>query len=369
MRSQSQQAMLDSFFGSLGGAGQWLRMVSDRAFAKARDRLSWNCLEKLNTFVVQQADSLGLVPRWQGLRLVAADASVLMPCVRPCLTRRYLAGADQRLFCLYLPGAELTLHASVHGAQVGERQMLFEALSHLGPDDMLLLDRGYPASWLVAYLNEHNIRFCMRCDVKSGWTAQRRFVRSDKDQEVVTLPAPAARDVQDYGCSSQAPQVRFVRCIGPQGQVRVMATNLPLDVVDVAAFTDLYHQRWRIEEAFKRIKHRCKLESVSGLTQHALLVDVFSKVLADNLASLVANAAITLACKDSNCQRRCNRSYAAQCLQRHIPRMLLALGDIGALLRSAFALLAANTVRHDAERKRPRPKQHRKPHPSMAYKA
>lgn len=155
MRGQAQQVMLDSFFGSLAEGGDWHRGVSDRGFAKARDRLSWGCLDRLNTFVVQCADQLGLIDRWRGLRVVAADASVLMPAVRPCFTRRRAAHADQRLFCLYLPGAELTLHASVHGAEVSERQMLFEALACLGPDDLLVLDRGYPAAWLVAYLNAH----------------------------------------------------------------------------------------------------------------------------------------------------------------------------------------------------------------------
>jgi hypothetical protein len=72
----------------------------------------------VNDLVVQRADSCGLIQRWCGLRVVAADASVLMPAVRPCLLQRSAAGVDQRLFSLYLPGAELTLHASVHGAAV-----------------------------------------------------------------------------------------------------------------------------------------------------------------------------------------------------------------------------------------------------------
>jgi len=172
MRGSSQQVMLDSFFGSLSEGCDFQRCVSDRGFAKARDRLSWGCVERLNTFVVKCADDFGLVPRWQGLRVVGADASVLMPAVRPCHTRRRLASADLRLFSLYLPGAELILHASVHGADVSERQMLFEALACLGPDDLLVLDRGYPAAWLVAYLTEHNIRFCMRCDKLNGWKAR-----------------------------------------------------------------------------------------------------------------------------------------------------------------------------------------------------
>ncbi|MBK9443997.1 MAG: hypothetical protein IPN53_22995 [Comamonadaceae bacterium] len=33
----------------------------------------------------------------------------------------------------------MTLHASVHGADGAERQMLFESLLCLGPDDVLIL--------------------------------------------------------------------------------------------------------------------------------------------------------------------------------------------------------------------------------------
>ena len=85
MRGASQQVMLDSLTRSLVACtedGDWARCVSDRGFAQARDQLSWGCLERLNAFVVKSADALGLVPRWQGLRLVAADASVLMPAIR-----------------------------------------------------------------------------------------------------------------------------------------------------------------------------------------------------------------------------------------------------------------------------------------------
>ena len=50
-------------------------------------------------------------------------------------------------------------------------------------------------------------------------------------------------------------------------------------------FGALYHRRWRIEEAFKRTKHRLMLEAVSGLTYLALQQDFAAKVLADNLCA------------------------------------------------------------------------------------
>ncbi|MFP3564949.1 transposase [Paraburkholderia sp. SIMBA_030] len=50
-----------------------------------------------------------------------------------------------------------------------------------------------------------------------------------------------------------------------------------------AAFGALYHQRWRIEEAFKRLKHRLRLEAVTGLDYLALQQDFGAKIVADNL--------------------------------------------------------------------------------------
>lgn len=309
--------MLDSFFGSLAGDGDGtalghVRGVSDRAFAKARSHLDWNALHDLNARVLAGADAW--VPRWHGRRVVAADASVLMPALRACHQVR-VASADQRLFALYLPGAELCLHAQMYGAQVPERQMLFEALEQLGPSDVLVLDRGYPASWLVAHLLERGIGFCMRCDKANGWVSMQAFLQSRQDEAVVQLRAPSVHDAKDYECSGAPPWVRLVRCISSTGQLRVMATNLPAQDFPASVFGDLYHQRWRIEGAFKRLKHRLKLECVSGLTQQALLVDVAAKVLADNLTALVCMAA-QAAHQLQPEERVCNRAYAAVVLQR-----------------------------------------------------
>jgi hypothetical protein len=60
-------------------------------------------LRGLNDDLLARAETAGLLPRWQGLRLVAADASVLMPAIRRCPRTKGLAAAEQRLFALYLP--------------------------------------------------------------------------------------------------------------------------------------------------------------------------------------------------------------------------------------------------------------------------
>lgn len=369
MRGSAQQCHLDAFFGSLAGSAGLVHGASDRAFAKARSHLHVPALVGLNDALLAGADAAGLVPRWQGLRLVAADASVLMPAIRRCTRTRNLAAADQRLFALHLPGAELTLHAAVHSACESERAMLANALDVLQPGDVLLLDRGYPAAWLVHLLNARGIGFVMRCDtVSGGFSAVRQFMRQALDEAQVALSAPSKRDAADWGCPTSPPSVRLVRQVAPNGQVRVLMTNLPPELAPAAAFGDLYHRRWRIEEAFKRLKHRLRLEAVSGLSQHAVMVDMAAKVLADNIASLMClGAQQTTTQPDAG--RLCMRSRALHAMQSILPRALLAVGDALGIIAEAFALLARSLRRRKPGRSSPRSSSRVKPHPSMAYKA
>ena len=55
-------------------------------------------------------------------------------------------------------------------------------------------------------------------------------------------------------------------------------------------------------------------------------------------------------------------------MQRMLPRMVLGMGCIFALLVKAVGLLDTNTHRRVPGRTQPRPQYHVKPHPSMAYK-
>ena len=374
MRAGSQQTLLDTFFTNLcagiGMGAGLVRGVSDRAFAKARSHLHMPALSWLNDWVLGRAEAAAVVPRWHGLRLVAADASVLMPAIRASHRSRSPAAADQRLFALYLPGAELTLHASVHSADTSERAMLMEALDKLGTDDVLLLDRGYPAAWLVSLLCARGVRFVMRCDKeRTGWSAVGQFVRSGAGQAVVRLNAPSAQDADDWGCATSAPEVRLVRHVSSNARVRVLATNL--DDVDFPCecFGEIYHKRWRIEEAFKRLKHRYQLEAVSGLSQQALIVDVAAKVLADNLASLMCATALAQRPDSTEpLRRQCNRSYAAQAMLRMLPSVLMFVGDVLATIHDTLDLLRRTTNRIVPGRSSPRPDHHVKPHARYAYK-
>lgn len=76
MCSSSPQALPDSFFGRERGDGVWLRAASDCAWARARAQAACPSAVVSADRLLAAADSAGLMPRWLGLRLVDADASV-----------------------------------------------------------------------------------------------------------------------------------------------------------------------------------------------------------------------------------------------------------------------------------------------------
>ncbi len=250
----------------------------------------------------------------------------------------------------------MMLAASLHSVHEGERRTLFQHLDRLSGGDLLLMDRGYPSRWLVAVLNARGIAFCMRVEKagNAGFACVRDFLRSGEHECVVTLAAPARRDADDYACPATAQTVRLVRHVASTGKVRVLMTNL----LDTAAFPgaqfgDLYHQRWRIEEAFKRLKHRLNLEHVSGLSQQAALHDFAAKIVCDNLQSLATQAALRQTPLPST--RRVNRAAVHSILKPLLPALLLGV-DIATRLRDALRLIAARTYSHRPDIIKSKPK-------------
>jgi hypothetical protein len=371
-RGASVQSALDEFFSRLGTQGASV-LVSDRALAKARAKLHVPALWALNDRLMTTLEAKGGLHLFKGRRLVCADGTLLAPAQRACLRTRSLAAPVQRALGLYLPGNDLMLHVAVGTALEGERQMLFDQLDRLRRGDVLILDRGYPASWLVQALLQRGIDFVIRCDSTQGWGAAHSFLRSGHSECWSWLSPSDAQQASTWELDGPAcMHARLVRHVSSSGRTRVLVTSLTQDVASVAELADLYHGRWRIEEAFKRLKHRLGLESVSGLSQHALLVDVATKVLADNLAALL-NRAVPMAAGASETpvdgvRRQVNRAAASKLFSRSIGSMLLVAGGIAQGIHDWVITLSRCWTRHVPGRSRPRNPAHTKPHPSQAYK-
>jgi len=374
----SVTAELDAFFATLTSSNAAQRGVSAQAFSQARRGFSATLFADLNRHLIDRVSVHIDSHRWRGLRLVAADASRLLVSTR----RNADLTPNHYAFALFLPGSEITLHASLHSANGCERQMLVEALDHLNDDDLLLLDRGYPSALMAAILDQRKIPFCMRVDkMATGFKAVRAFLMSNAQSAIITLPAPAKSDAQTYEIQPLETRVRLVRNHTPTGKIGVLMTNLLDSKAHPAAeFGALYHKRWRIEEAFKRIKHRLRLEAPSGLTYLAFQQDFGAKIVADNLSTLLADlndprpvnapadvpeTGEKIVQKPSS--SRANRTYALNAFKSVIVSCLLKLRNAAKALKAALKAVALTRCRIKPDRHYPRLKRS-KPHLFLGYK-
>lgn len=359
------QTELDSFFALLARRTRLSRVITASAFSKARSHLFANVFDPLNSELLRLVDEcIPAQPLWHGLRVLAADASKVRLTLLDQAGKRCIREAT--VFGLFRPGIELFDSLILHSSSVGERQMLFERLDRLGKSDMLVLDRGYPGAWLIAALLYRGIPFCMRCDSSSSFKAVTEFMRSGLEEKVVTLPSPNRQDALDYECPRQPSIVRLIRQVTPDGQLRVLMTSL-LDA-DACDFTDLYHRRWRIEEAFKRLKHRLNLEHTSGLTWLAACQDIGAKMVCDNLNALAVYLATEQRLAPDTAWR-VNRTSAFSHLRRVLPRVIAGAIKISTrITNQLFDEITKNLQKFIPGRRQKRPKR-TKPHKSYAYKA
>lgn len=98
------QSELDQFFAHLRNRADSIREVSAQAFSKARYKISALVFSDVNRQLMALVEEHLSVPRWRGLRVVAADGSKVRLTLMKKGVRSIVEGVA---FGLYLPGIEL----------------------------------------------------------------------------------------------------------------------------------------------------------------------------------------------------------------------------------------------------------------------
>jgi hypothetical protein len=253
----------------------------------------------------------------------------------------------------------------------GERALLAQLLPDLASDDLLIMDRGFPALWLFTVLQQRKLPFLARMD-GTRWPAVERFLRSGQRETVVTLNVSnaARRQAQTEGQSliDQTLTLRLIKIVLPNGTIEVLATSL-LDTTVYPAedFKSLYHARWNIEEAFKLLKHRLVLEQFTGELAESIRQDFHAKVFTANLAEALARSSYDTLPDDKAARYFPNVTYILNTLKPRLFCWLIQRVSPEQVL-SLIELYARTLELKRPDRKAPRPKSRLNPKPRRQYK-
>jgi hypothetical protein len=295
----SYQDELDKFFKAIFRFDVAKRVVSKAALAKARMKIKFEAFVELNLNIVQYFEKYFKPRTWFGLRLLAIDGSTTRLPMEPAIAQHFGVWNGRqgepspvaRVSQLFDVLNKITVDAIIKPKCIGERELAAQHILNVMPNDLLLLDRGYPAWWLFKTILSMNANFCARVSC-TKWKAVRKFFRSGLPEKIIDLPvhvhATSVVQCKHMGLDMTPLKLRLLR-IENDGKAAVLITSL-IDAKQypINLFNELYHCRWPIEEDYKTMKCRMELENFSGKSALSVYQDFHAKVFAKNLVWMMA---------------------------------------------------------------------------------
>jgi len=294
----SYQDELDHFFKAVNRFDVAKRIVSKASLTKARMKLKYEAFIELNSELVEHFYKHFRPLKWRGFNLLAVDGTTAqLPRLK---TMEDHFGAwhpsnggtcpKARVSQMFDPLNKITVDAIISPKNIGERQLAATHFLNLLEDDLVLLDRGYPAYWLFNLILSLGANFCARTH-RQRWKIMQQFLDSGEKERIILLRKSQHSDkhCNEMGLDTKPLILRLIRVELDTGESEILITSLldkklyPHDL-----FAELYHLRWPIEEDYKTMKQWVEIENFSGKSVLSIYQDFHAKVFSKNLTSVLA---------------------------------------------------------------------------------
>lgn len=330
----SYQDELDHFFKAIHCLDVARNFVSKAALAKARMKLKYDAFIELNLRLIHFFYDNFTVSKWNGFNLLAVDGTTVQLPRIDSIAKHFGAWHPRqggecpmaRVSQMFDPVNKMTIDALIEPKSVGERELAAFHFLKLMPNDLVLLDRGYPAFWLFNLIIAQGADFCARIQRKR-WKIVRQFYNSGKTEKIIQLPVypSSVKNCKDMGLPLKSLKLRLIRVELDSGEAEILITSiLNTQKYPVEQFAELYHLRWPVEEDYKTMKKWIEVENFSGKSVLSVYQDFHAKVFSKNLTSALAFP--TQATIDEN-----NRNSLHQ-YQKNFAQVLSKVKDVLPLL-------------------------------------
>ena len=370
LRKHSNQAELDQFFKTIRDKKEATQHVTKSAFSQARLQFSSTVFTDVNHQFIKHIYKSPLhYKTWKGFRLCAIDGTSIRLPNEPNITEHFgvQKGKPNQADCamgmasvFYDVLNHQVIDSTIQPNNTSEKKCAAQHLQYSDENDLIIYDRGYPGFWLYALHTKLKRKFCMRAKTNQCLLVK-EFINSNKKQSVVTYfpNKPSIKTCEENKLSTAPISLRLVRVDLPNG-AEVLITNLmDSEVYEAKLFKALYHQRWGIEENYKRLKQWLEIENFSGKSALSVQQDFYAKILASNLTALMTMAAQIIAntkIKNRKLSYQINFAQAASKMKHKMVWLILCAGaDIKRLIEQTIGYISKTVEAVREGRSAPRP--------------
>lgn len=295
--THSSRVELDDFFEKQAKSFDRIKTVSTSALCQARQKLKHTVFTDMNALFCKLFYTFFEIQTWHSRRLIAIDGTtVTVPDTDENL--KYFGGWNARNGKSPCPKARgsvafdplngITVDALLRPKKYGEERLFLEHLHHLEKGDLVLADRGYAGFKIFSALFQRGIDFCIRLPTKQYTVLLDTFMHSNKKDTIIEFypNAIAKKKCLEDEIPVIPVKLRLIKIKLDSGEIEILATSVFDKKIKVSDFSELYHQRWIVEELYKNLKSKVCIEAFSGILKEVVLQDFHASFLSMNLAVL-----------------------------------------------------------------------------------
>lgn len=291
---------INDFLSQISDPDCTFEAASGAAFTKARAKLKHTAFIELSDQIIKEFYACG--PHrvdWKGFRVIACDGSkVELPNSEEIRERFgiHSVRSDGKeipvaTICeLFDPLNNLCLASKIDGFKISESELAWEMLREgtFGKGDIFVFDRYFYSSLLVVYLNKLGADFCFRLKANSNLVKSLKNKKKQDDVFEISIGRESNQRAELYNIPNQRVNCRVTIIDLPNGQEEFLLSSFTdQQTVSSEDLKQLYFLRWRIEEQYKKLKHKVCLENFSGKTVESIFQDFYVKIFTLNLTCIL----------------------------------------------------------------------------------
>lgn len=344
-----------------------LKPVTGAAFSLARFKVSLSFFKDLNKIMVdfhQKAPDV----LWKGFQLIAGDGStVSLPASNQIKTHFGIHSTNNdginnclaQIFMLYDVFTGFVINGRISKMEDSERTLLKNCLADFpATKAIFLLDRGFGHFHVCKRFLISNMDFCIRMNASGSLFGKQVTRESSNDFLISWKPSRKERKTcLRHGLDTEPITVRVSKIQLKNGEMELLVSSLcDTDIYSLRDMKELYRLRWAIEEGFKKLKPKMKLEYFGSRKPEGIFQEFEAHLFMMNLVAIMGSAAQQAV--ESKCgERKLKYKYNWQSAYRFIRNKIIALlwfHDIDSLIQQLLELIASSIIALKPDRCFPR---------------
>jgi hypothetical protein len=244
--------------------------MTQQSFSEARQKLLPEACRELLLNTVQCVYD-NAADRWHGMVIIAVDGSkIQLPDDKQLLKAFGGIGRDAssptaQASIAYDMLNDVIISAEIESLSTSEHELASRHIDQIAQTagigkTLLIFDRGYSSSKLMAQAEEYGMKFLVRVRRKFNLTID----AFGNGLNNFALP-----------CGESCLTVRVMKFALPNGETETLVTNLLDERMGIKAFKQLYFMRWPVETKYGEVKLKLEVENFSGRTEITIRQDFY----------------------------------------------------------------------------------------------